>query len=54
MHARYFVPGNVILTAAGDFEPFNKGGDQWPDPLDKLGTLHRVELRDPVTGEARE
>jgi hypothetical protein len=37
----------------GDFEPCNKGGDKRPGPLDKLGKMHRLSLRDPMTGEER-
>jgi hypothetical protein len=35
----------------GDWDPCNKGGDQWPGPLDKLGKVHRINLKDPLTGE---
>lgn len=47
-------PEKFVITIVGDFEPCNKGSDQWPGPLDKLGAVPRVELRDPVTGDVGE
>jgi predicted Zn-dependent peptidase len=47
----YIHPDKVAIMIVGDFEPCNKGGDQWPGPLDKLGKVHKIALRDPMTGE---
>ncbi len=49
---KYVHPENAAILIVGDFEPINKGGDRWPGPLDKLGKVHRIELIDPMTGEA--
>lgn len=49
----YIHPDKAAIMIVGDFEPCNKGGDKWPGPLDKLGKLHRLSLRDPMTGEER-
>ena len=47
---KYIHPDIAVILIVGDFEPCNKGGDKWPGPLDKLGQIHRVNLRDPLTG----
>jgi predicted Zn-dependent peptidase len=47
----YIHPDKAVILIVGDFEPSNKGGDKWPGPLDKLGKMHRISLRDPLTGE---
>jgi len=49
----YIHPDRAVIMIVGDFEPSNKGGDKWPGPLDKLGNMHRLSLRDPMTGEER-
>ncbi|MCJ7611067.1 MAG: insulinase family protein [Candidatus Aminicenantes bacterium] len=49
----YIHPDQAIIMIVGDFEPCNKGGDKWPGPLDKLGKMHRLSLKDPMTGEER-
>ncbi|MGB9004492.1 MAG: pitrilysin family protein [Candidatus Aminicenantales bacterium] len=49
----YIHPDKAIILIVGDFEPSNKGGDKWPGPLDKLGKMHRISLRDPMSGEER-
>jgi len=49
----YIHPAQAVIMIVGDFEPCNKGGDKWPGPLDKLGKMHRISLRDPMTGEER-
>jgi zinc protease len=49
----YIHPDRAVILIVGDFEPCNKGGDDWPGPLDKLGKMHRISLRDPMTGEER-
>ena len=48
---KYIHLGKAVIMIVGDFEPCNKGGDQWPGPLDKLGKVHMVKLKDPMTGE---
>lgn len=48
---KYIHPERAIIMIVGDFEPCNKGGDKWPGPLDKLGKIHRIHLKDPLTGE---
>jgi zinc protease len=48
---KYIQPDKIAIMIVGDWEPCNKGGDKWPGPLDKLGKVHRIALRDPVTGE---
>jgi len=48
---KYIHPEKVAIMIVGDWEPSNKGSDKFPDPLDKLGKIHRINLRDPLTGE---
>jgi predicted Zn-dependent peptidase len=48
---KYVHPDKAVIVIAGDFEPCNKGGDKWSGPLDKLGKLHTIKLRNPLTGE---
>lgn len=48
---KYIHPDNAVIMIVGDFDPCNAGGDQWPGPLDKLGKIHRINLKDPLTGE---
>ena len=48
---KYVHPEKAAIMIVGDWEPCNKGGDQFPGPLDKLGKVHRVSLKDPMTGE---
>jgi predicted Zn-dependent peptidase len=48
---KYIQPDKAVMMIVGDFEPCNKGGEKWPGPLDKLGKIHRISLRDPLTGE---
>jgi zinc protease len=49
--AKYVHPDKIAIMIVGDWEPCNKGSDQWPGPLDKLGKLHRIKLTDPMTGQ---
>jgi zinc protease len=49
---KYLLPEKVVIMIVGDWDPCNKGGDKWSGPLDKLGKVHRIALRDPMTGEA--
>ena len=37
----------------GRVRDVQQGGDKWPGPLDKLGKMHRLSLRDSMTGEER-
>jgi predicted Zn-dependent peptidase len=48
---KYVRPDQAVIMIVGDFEPCNAGGDKWPGPLDKLGGMHTISLRDPLTGE---
>jgi predicted Zn-dependent peptidase len=48
---KYINPGQAAIMIVGDWEPCNKGVDKWPGPLDKLGKVHRLALRDPMTGQ---
>jgi zinc protease len=47
---KYIRPDKAVIVIVGDFEPCNKGGNEWAGPLEKLGKLHRVNLADPMTG----
>ena len=47
---KYIRPDQAAILIVGDWEPCNAGGDKWPGPLDKLGKVHRLSLRDPLTG----
>jgi zinc protease len=48
---KYIRPDKMAIMIVGDWEPCNKGGDQWAGPLDKLGRVHRIALTDPMTGQ---
>jgi zinc protease len=48
---KYIHPDKAVIMIVGDFEPCNKGGEEWPGPLDKLGKVHTISLRNPLTGE---
>jgi zinc protease len=48
---KYVHPEKAAIMIVGDWEPCNKGGDKFPGPLDKLGKVRRINLRDPLTGE---
>ncbi len=48
---KYIHPDKMAVMIVGDWEPCNKGGDKLPGPLDKFGKVHRINLRDPMTGE---
>ncbi len=50
---KYIQPDKLVVMIVGDWEPSNKGGDQWPGPLDKLGKVHKITLADPITGEVK-
>jgi zinc protease len=47
---KYIRPDEAVIVIVGDFDPCNKGGGQWPGPLEKLGKLRRIRLTDPMTG----
>ena len=49
---KYLRPDRAVVLIVGDWDPCNKGSDKWTGPLDKLGKVHRIALRDPMTGEA--
>lgn len=48
---KYLHPEKAVIMIVGDFEPSNEGGNQWPGPLDKLGKVHTITLKDPLTGK---
>jgi zinc protease len=48
---KYIHPDGIAIMIVGDWEPCNKGGDKWAGPLDKLGKVHRIALKNPLTGE---
>lgn len=48
---KYIHPDKAVILIVGDFEPCNKGGEEWAGPLDKLGKVHMVTLKDPLTGK---
>ncbi len=48
---KYIHPDKAVIMIVGDFEPCNKGGEEWPGPLSKLGKVHTINLRNPLTGE---
>ncbi|MGB8953276.1 MAG: pitrilysin family protein [Candidatus Aminicenantales bacterium] len=48
---KYIHPDKVAILIVGDWEPCNKGGDKWLGLLEKLGKVHKIALRDPMTGE---
>jgi predicted Zn-dependent peptidase len=48
---KYIHPDKMVIMIVGDWEPCNKGSDKFPGSLDKLGKTHRINLRDPTTGE---
>jgi predicted Zn-dependent peptidase len=48
---KYIHPDKSVILIVGDFEPCNEGGDKWAGPLDKLGQINRINLKDPLTGE---
>jgi hypothetical protein len=47
---KYIQPDKAAILIVGDWGPCNAGGAKWPGPLDKLGKVHRIALRDPMTG----
>ena len=48
---KYIHRDRMAVMIVGDWEPCNKGGDKLAGPLDMFGKVHRVSLRDPMTGE---
>jgi zinc protease len=48
---KYIRPDKAVIVIVGDFEPCNKGGDEWAGPLERLGKVHKVGLTDPMTGQ---
>jgi zinc protease len=51
MAQKYIHPEQAAIMIVGDWEACNKGSDKFSGPLDKLGKIHRISLRDPLTGE---
>jgi len=48
---KYIHPEKAAIMIVGDWEPCNKGSEKFPGPLENLGKVHRINLRDPLTGE---
>jgi zinc protease len=48
---RYIHPDKMVIVIVGDYESCNLGGDKWKGPLDQLGKIHKIDLKDPLTGE---
>ncbi len=48
---KYIHPDKIVIMIVGDWEPCNKGSDKLPGALDQFGKVHRINLRDPMTGE---
>ena len=49
--SKHIHPDKAVIMIVGDFDPCNKGGDKWAGPLDKLGKMHMINLKNPLTGE---
>ena len=49
--SKYIHPSKAVIMIVGDFDPCNEGGDKWQGPLDKLGKMHKIDLKNPLTGE---
>lgn len=48
---KYIHPDKMAIMIVGDWEPCNKGSDKYPGPLEKLGKVRKINLKDPLTGE---
>ncbi len=48
---KYIRPEKMVIMIVGDWEPCNQGDPKFPGPLSKLGKVHQITLRDPLTGE---
>lgn len=48
---KYIKPEKMVIMIVGDWEPCNQGDPKFPGPLSKLGKVHHISLRDPLTGE---
>jgi zinc protease len=48
---KYIHPDKMVMMIVGDWDACNKGSDKFSGPLDKFGQVHRINLRDPLTGE---
>ncbi len=48
---KYIRPEKMAIMIVGDWEPCNQGSEKLPGPLDRFGKIHRIHLRDPMTGE---
>jgi len=48
---KYIHPDKAVIMIVGDFDPCNEGGDKWAGSLDKLGKMHTINLKNPLTGE---
>jgi len=48
---KYIKPEKMVMVIVGDWEPCNQGDPKFPGPLSRLGKVHQITLRDPLTGE---
>jgi len=48
---KYIKPEKMAIMIVGDWEPCNQGDPKFPGPLSRLGKVHQITLRDPLTGE---
>jgi predicted Zn-dependent peptidase len=48
---KYIKPEKMVIMIVGDWEPCNQGDPKFPGPLSRLGKVHQITLRDPLTGE---
>jgi len=48
---KYIKPEKMVIMIVGDWEPCNQGDPKFPGPLSRLGKVHQLTLRDPLTGE---
>ena len=48
---KYIHPDKAVIFIVGDFESSNEGGNKWAGPLDKLGKVHTITLKNPLTGK---
>jgi zinc protease len=48
---KYIHPDKMVIMIVGDWGPCDKGSDKLAGPLDRFGKIHRIGLRDPMTGE---
>ncbi len=48
---KYIHPEKMAIMIVGDWEPCDSGSDKFSGPLEKLGKVTRISLKDPLSGE---